>query len=983
MAHAQLDKTLIDKQASFAGGEISPEVYGRTDHPAFKTGLKLARNFIPTKHGAIKNRSGTKFVATSQTPIGIAPRLIPFNFSDGQTFVLEFGNLYCAVYQNGGPVVVGGNPLTFHTPWVIGDVWSLKYAQSGDVITICCRGSAATPVVINGAGATTQGPSPVGYPPYDVSRTAGNVWTVAQSLTAPPAWPFAALTNLSEPLISAGCPAGTPPGYVGGVPLAYNQGSNYVSGAIVKYALPTNNPDGATTEWVSVGILNQPPAQIPGAIFNGSTYWAPYTYDPSVVYGYQQYVWCFLNGSTGPATLFMSLYSGNVGVIPGQTAGWATWWVAANDASHPSHAVTYAVTAMLKNNKGVVVESMPTYLTPVAGVFPRFSDRPFVIGLNPTALADYVVTGFNVYAGTNGVFGLIDSVAATATYYQDVGNAINYNIAPPAGTNPFTVHNNGAIAYSWPAVVSYFQQRRLFARSAVFPGNLWGSAEGNFLNFDTPLFIVDSDSYDFQIASQRLQEIRSISPQRELFIESVGGEFVASGSNGGVGGAITPSSIDIRESSSHGSSWLDPIYIDRTLLSITSKGNYVRKLTYDWRTANYIGSDISSLVRHLLNGFTIVDWFYAEVPDAQVWMVRSDGNLVSITLDPDFEVTCYAQHDTNAAILGNAQGQFKAVCSVPEGTEDAVYFVVQRLVNGQQVYNIERLSSRFIQGPRDGTDYRQSCFLDCAYQYNGRNTSVTSTVLSVAPIGNGQYTVTLTNAAIINGAVRNFVANDAAVNNVVVLAPDSINQPAVDDVPVAPLPPVSLRIVGYTSGVVVTCELDGPPPASWAPYLGTTAWALATQVFSGLAALGGQAVGALVDGQADLGSAGNIVQAGAIKTTKPGVDVIIGLPYFSDMQQLDIANDSAKTNVKQVEMVTVEVALSRTFLAGEDFSHLGPAYQRNVPDGYGASPLYTGLIQLPISNSWNLSGSLCIRMQDPLPLTIVSVLREITIGGRS
>ena len=82
-------------------------------------------------------------------------------------------------------------------------------------------------------------------------------------------------------------------------------------------------------------------------------------------------------------------------------------------------------------------------------------------------------------------------------------------------------------------------------------------------------------------------------------------------------------------------------------------------------------------------------------------------------------------------------------------------------------------------------------------------------------------------------------------------------------------------------------------------------------------------------------------------------------------------------------MITVEVALSRTFLAGEDFSHLGPAYQRNVPDGYGASPLYTGLIQLPISNSWNLYGSLCIRMQDPLPLTIVSVLREITIGGRS
>lgn len=963
------EKTVLDRQCSFSAGEVSPECYSRTDNPAYKAGLKLARNFLPTKHGAIKNRSGTKFVAAcTPNSAGLPPRLIPFSFSDQQTFVLEFNDKYFRVIQNGALVVDGtGNPIVVVTPWAIGDVFRLKYAQSGDVITICH-------------------PS---YPPQDVSRISNTNWTVGPTPLAPPAWPFGALINQSEPLISV---AG---GFIPFPVPTYDPAAPYSLLQVVQYVLPdlARNPGQNVTEYFSLTV--QPPSIAPDFYFNplmpAEPAWDAVSWSENQTYGYNQYVWAASGSAVpggDPASLWISLGDNNTGHIPGSTTD-TGWWELAGDADHPYSSVSFAATADLTDSKGVTVESLPTFLTPSYGVFPRFPDRPFTLGFNLAPITGYVIAGFNIYAGNNGVYGLIGAADKNATSYTDLGAAIDFNTPPPKGTNPFLVNLNGIATVSYPGVVSYFQQRRIFGRSNAFPNSFWGSSIGNFLDFDQPDFITDSDSYQFQIASQRLQEIRSIVGQRELFINSVSSDFVASGSNGGVGGAITPTSIDIRECSNHGSSYIDPLPIDRTLVSITSKGNYVRKLTYDWRTANYIGSDISSLVRHLLDGYTIADWFYAEVPDAQIWMVRSDGELISITFDPDFEVVAFAQHDTNAAIAGNAQGQFKAVCSVPEGTEDAVYFVVQRLINGVQQFYIERLSSRFVNGPNGVLDYRQACFLDCAIQYNGRNTSQTSAValdtVSLAP----QIAVSLTNAGLIGGAVRLFVANDAVVNNQVVVHPDGIPQAGTSDLPVAPLPPVRLRIVTVTDGTHAICELDTPAPAIWTPYLGTTDWALATKTFSGLDMINGCAIGALVDGMVDAnqpsqiaGQPANVVAGGKISVSNPGVDVIVGLPYFSDMQLLDAAFEQVKTNVKAVQGVSLEVANSRAFMSGENFSNLAPSDPRNIADGYQPAALYTGTVLCPIFGTWNQQGSACVRVSDPTPMTITAAIREIMVGGR-
>ena len=179
------------RQASFGGGEVAPSFFGRTDIAKFDISLRKCRNWIVGPQGSLFNRPGTQFIQATKTT-GAKVRLIPFQFSDGQAYVLEFGNLYARFFKDGAPVmnpavsvggaynngstyvkyqtvdlsgyifvakaqtvgnapIVGQNtdwwwclgPLSgqveIPTPYVTADLDRLKFAQSGDVITFASQ----------------------------------------------------------------------------------------------------------------------------------------------------------------------------------------------------------------------------------------------------------------------------------------------------------------------------------------------------------------------------------------------------------------------------------------------------------------------------------------------------------------------------------------------------------------------------------------------------------------------------------------------------------------------------------------------------------------------------------------------------------------------------------------------------------------------------------------------------------------------------
>jgi hypothetical protein len=114
---------------SFAGGEITPEMYGRLDNVKFQTGLALCRNAFVLPHGPVTKRPGFEFVDYAGDS-ATAVRVIPFAYSADQTMVIELGNAYIK-FHTGGATLQVGSPAAYNgaTAYVPGNL----VTSAGDV----------------------------------------------------------------------------------------------------------------------------------------------------------------------------------------------------------------------------------------------------------------------------------------------------------------------------------------------------------------------------------------------------------------------------------------------------------------------------------------------------------------------------------------------------------------------------------------------------------------------------------------------------------------------------------------------------------------------------------------------------------------------------------------------------------------------------------------------------------------------------------
>ena len=159
-------------QNDFSGGEISPLFQGRVDHDRYKKSLALCQNFLPVIQGGLVRRPGTYFISEVKNSAK-KTRLIPFEYSTTQAYMLEFGENYIRVFMNNAPVFVGGVPLEIVTDYPESDLFSIKYAQSADVLYLV---------------------HPF-YPPRKISRTSHINWSYTDIDFREPPWAPIALGN--------------------------------------------------------------------------------------------------------------------------------------------------------------------------------------------------------------------------------------------------------------------------------------------------------------------------------------------------------------------------------------------------------------------------------------------------------------------------------------------------------------------------------------------------------------------------------------------------------------------------------------------------------------------------------------------------------------------------------------------------------------------------------------------------------------------
>jgi len=98
-------------QTNFTAGELSPKLAGHINFDKYANGLEILENMTVFPQGGATRRSGTRFVCEVKDSSKIT-RLIPFEFSVTQSYVLEFGNLYIRFYKDNGQIVEADKTIT-------------------------------------------------------------------------------------------------------------------------------------------------------------------------------------------------------------------------------------------------------------------------------------------------------------------------------------------------------------------------------------------------------------------------------------------------------------------------------------------------------------------------------------------------------------------------------------------------------------------------------------------------------------------------------------------------------------------------------------------------------------------------------------------------------------------------------------------------------------------------------------------------------
>lgn len=329
---------------------------------------------------------------------------------------------------------------------------------------------------------------------------------------------------------------------------------------------------------------------------------------------------------------------------------------------------TYVVTAVDKDG----VESLTSApinittksLTTTAGIRLKWDAVPE---------ADY----YRVYkdpSNNTSIFGWIgDSKSLT---FDDFNIAPLTSDAPPSDRQPF----NGV--GDKPSVVTYYQQRQIFANTFNQPQTVFTTQTSNFKSFRVSTPSKADDGVTFTVSSRQVNEIRHLISLDALVVLTSGGEFRMTEGQDQV---LTPSTIGVRPQSYNGSSYVPPVIIDDTAVYVQEKGAKLRDLNFNGD--KYAGNDLSIMAEHLFKGHTITEMTYADEPYGVIWCVRDDGILLGLTYQREHQVWAWHQHTTD--------GEYESVATVVEGSRDAVYAVVKRHINGSDVRYVERIEQRY------------------------------------------------------------------------------------------------------------------------------------------------------------------------------------------------------------------------------------------------------------------------------------------------
>lgn len=946
-------------QPAFTRGEIAPSARGRVDLAGYAAGLATCQNFITRVHGGVVNRPGTDMIFKFADPTKKG-RLLPFVFSTTQSYihvhtagamnvvkdaglVLEANKTITATtdatpvvvtsaghgYANGDRVYISGTAIVSLDGrfWTIANVAANTFELSGSVApgSTTATGTVArvfklvTPYteaqLLNSPRVKYTQLNDVmtltsqGVTPKNLSRTAHDAWTLTDTVYERGPFKTINVENVKGVAVSA----------VSGTAVTVESShAIFAAGNVGQYLYIEQKDYGVPWEVgkaVAANDIRRSDGkyyQAQNAATTGSlrpSHSADIASDGAVnwLYIHDGYGYGLITGFADTNTVTVSVKSR----FP--------------DAVVKTDVV---ITGAADNGAGLV------RITAVAHGFAN-NDWILVRDVTGTTEANGLWTISGVAANT---FDLVGSAFVNA--YSAGG------LATKNGTYKWALGAWGGVE-GFPAVVGYFQQRRVFATTPSQPLESWYSATNSFSNFGKSSPIIDNDAFNMTLAASKSDPINHLVDIGKLIaftsascsdvppVAVGGGKWVIPNNDNDP--TLTPTKRSARPQGSD--------YV----LYVEAKGQTVQDIAYQYASNSYSGSDLSVLSKHLLEGHTIVASAYQHVPFQVFWLVRDDGVLIGMTYLREQQVWGWHKHNTT-------DGFFEDVASISEGNEDAVYFIVRRTINGQTERFVERLASRLF------TDMKDAQFVDCALKYDGRNTGATTMKLTGGTDWVIGETFTITASA------ATFASTDVARASEVHFTADDGRI-------------IRCLITAYTSPTVASVTANRTVPAELRD-VARTDWGFAKKYFNSLGHLESETVSILADAHVHPQV---VVTSGEITLQYAATVVLIGKPICADLEtlRLNVAQGgNLLDNQKLAVAARIMVDESRGLFAGSTLADLYEFAQRENENYDDPVLPFTGIATVRVASTWENAGRIFIRQEDPLPLSILAIVPEFEIGGK-
>lgn len=735
------------QQPSFVAGELSPRLYGRVDFQKYPAGAEAIENYIVRPEGGVMRRHGTRFAGETKTHAKQA-RLIPFVYSTVQAYMLEFGDGYIRFWKDYAPITSSTKTISGITK------------ANPAVVTAAAHGFAnGDRVIVTGVGGMGQ----VNNREFTVANQAANTFELSGvDSTGYDAYTMGGTASKIYEIVSPYLEADLAAIYT-------SQSADTLYIAHPNYA-PRTLTRTSHTSWT---LAQVPLDRGPFAALNGDDSIRMMcsiagTYQPGGTVSVKASAPVFAAGHAGSFLFLREIYldqlavspwastlafnpvlgtqvssSGNVyelvdvgigsatgSVIPSHTEGDAwdnpTGSAATNYKKwrylHSRWAVVRLDTFIdSKNMSGTIITYLCNGLAPSTRTITNVTNsggrcRVTTSAAHGYSEGDYVsISGVNGATQANGDWKVV-SVASTQF---DLENSSAPSAYVSGGTSRrFATWLWAFSAFSgargYPAAVALHEQRLVFANTTQQPFGFWASASGDFANFLPGTR--DDETISYNIAANQADPIRWVTSGSDLVLGTLSQEFAAYG--GGLGDPITPSNTRIVPQSGEGSNGVPPAKVGVETLFVSRSGRKVFSLFNQSDVGGYVATDLLELAEHLTLNGTITRVAWAKNPASQLWVLRSDGTLASMTYRREQQVFAWSRHPMNGFV------ESIAVIPSPDGTIDDLWMVVRRTINGATKRYVEFLAPPF--EPTGPQDKSLMGYVDSALRYSGAAASALS-----------------------------------------------------------------------------------------------------------------------------------------------------------------------------------------------------------------------------------------------------------------